>query len=86
MEEKKKSKVGINILTFFISIPIIASIIAILFQGFAFAITGVWWLPAQQLFVGFVTSLTLFVGVYQLYKYIKLINNIPEDAGQDTRI
>ena len=64
-----------NILLLIMALPLALSILALLFQGFNFAITGEWEFEAQRLFVGFVTSLIYGYGSYRLWVYLKLLNN-----------
>ena len=66
-----------NFLTLFMAAPSAVSIVALLVQGFWFALTGDWMFPAQQLFIGLFTSLSWTFGLYKLWAFLKQIN----DAG-----
>ena len=71
-----------NILAAIIFAPSILAVVLLLFQGFAFAFTGEWLIPGQQLGIGFITSFAYSHISYKSWAYMKLLNETPEDNAE----
>ena len=65
----------VNLLTAILVLPLAASVLAILIQGWYFSIYGEWLFSGQQLLIGTITSFAFWEGGKRLYGFIKMISN-----------